>query len=1032
MSSIGTLTIDIAANVARLQADMNAVKKEVGGAMSGISGAADFAKKAFAALGVAAGATAFVGMIKGSIDAAGALNDLSIKTGASVESLSKFGDVGRLSGVTAEQVGDAMNKLAKGMVGATEDSKGVAQAIKALGLDFDAFRALDPDKQMIAVAKAMDGFADGSGKSAAAMALFGKTGAELLPFMADLASTGELQARVTAEQAAQADEFGDNLERLKLSGGALTDTLAMGMVPALADASGAFVEVFNGSGGLREQLQGLVADGTIASWTRTAVTGLTYVMDAVTGVWRTFKVLGEYIGGSVAAFAAAFSAIGGAATKAFSGDFKGAIAEAKTGVQQWNQITAEMGENISKIWSEQTMGQKIRARMADIKAAGETSQAAKPKLDLSAPIDKTTKAAKAESDAIKELTKVESIEIDILKALKKEHEAQFDAVRKETDEIRKQIDEQRKANEETGLSTEALGELEVQRLRDAAATAERNALLADETLINGDIAEQYRQQAAGLRELADLKAEGVHLKAAQESAAEWKKTSDQIFESMTDALFRAFEEGKSLFGALRDTLVNTFKTMVLRPTIQAVMAPVAGALGGLMGGSAMAGTAGALGGGGGLLGGLGAIGGGLGMLGSGFGYGLAAYGSSATIGGTLAGAGSMLTAGSFGSALAGIGAVAGVALPVLAGALVLGKLFGRGKKKITEQGLEGNVLAGDFEGQLFADWKQSGGLFHKRRTGTNLSPLTDELSTALDEGGAAVFSQVSNYATALGLPAEALANVSHHMRVTLGDDEAANQRAIEEAFGGYADKLSDQFKDSLRPFQEAGETMSETMQRLAEIQTFSETMNEFGGVFSRVATLGLRAKEELIGFAGGIEALVSKTSSFVDNYYSDAEKFGIGARQIQEQLAALGITGNISSRADFRALVEGTDVSTTEGRKLLADLLTLAQSFAPVAQYLEQNGGTLADLAAQAPSTSIVESVLNDQEVLAEYQQRTADGVDLLNGSVLSIGERISQAIAAGNADLLAALIAIARNTADTTRKLDEWDAGGSMTTTAA
>lgn len=1031
MSSIGTLTIDIAANVARLQADMNAVKNHVGGAMSGISSAADFAKKAMG--GLAAGMTigAFAGMIKGSIDAAGALNDLSIKTGASVESLSKFGDVGRLSGVTAEQVGDAMNKLAKGMVGATEDSKGVAQAIKALGLDFDAFRALDPDKQMIAVAKAMDGFADGSGKSAAAMALFGKTGAELLPFMADLASTGELQARVTAEQAAQADEFGDNLERLKISGGALTDTLAMGMVPALADASGAFVEVFNGSGGLREQLQGLVADGTIASWTRTAVTGLTYVMDAVTGVWRTFKVLGEYIGGSVAAFAAAFSAIGGAATKAFSGDFKGAIAEAKTGVQQWHQITAEMGENISKIWSEQTMGQKIRARMADIKAAGETSQAAKPKLDLSAPIDKTTKAAKAESDAIKELMKVESIEIDILKALRKEHEAQFDAVRKETDEIRKQIDEQRRANEETGLSTEALGDLEVTRLRDAAAIAERNAVLADESLINGDIAEQYREQAKGLRELADLKAEGVHLKAAQEAAAEWQKTSESIYESMTDSLFRAFEEGKSLFKALRDTLVNTFKTLVLRPVIQAVMAPVAGALGGLLGGPAMAATGGLMGGGG-LLGGLGAIGGGLGMLGSGLGYGLAAWGGSATIGGTLAGAGSMLTAGSFGSALAGIGAVAGVALPVLAGALVLKKLLGRGKKKVTERGLEGNVLAGDFEGHLFADWKQSGGLFHKRRTGTNLSPLTDDLSAALDEGGAAVFSQIGNYATALGLPAEALKNVSHHMRVTLTDDEEANQRAIEEAFGGYADVLSGQFKEALRPFQEAGETLTETMQRLAEVQAFSATMNEFGGVFSRVATLGLRAKEELIGFAGGIESLVAKTSSFVDNYYSDAERFGIAARQVQEQLAALGITANVSSRSDLRSIIEGTDISTTEGRQMLADLLTLAQSFAPVAQYLEQNGGTLSELAAQAPETGALASVLQDQEVLAEYQQRTADGVDTLNGSLQNIGQLITEAIASGNADIIAALTAIVRNTLDTSRKLDSWDGGGAMTTTPA
>ena len=38
--SVGGITIEMAANIARLQADMNAVRKEVGGAMSGISGAA--------------------------------------------------------------------------------------------------------------------------------------------------------------------------------------------------------------------------------------------------------------------------------------------------------------------------------------------------------------------------------------------------------------------------------------------------------------------------------------------------------------------------------------------------------------------------------------------------------------------------------------------------------------------------------------------------------------------------------------------------------------------------------------------------------------------------------------------------------------------------------------------------------------------------------------------------------------------------------------------------------------------------------
>ncbi len=1026
--SVGGITIEMAANIARLRTDMDDAKKVVGGAMKEVEKAADVAKKALGFLGVTIGAAAFVNLIKGSIDAAGALNDLSIKTGASVESLSKFGEVGRLSGVSVEAVGQSMNRLSRSMADAGGGSKEVAQTIKALGINFDEFKRMAPDDQMVAVAKGMNQFADGSGKSAAAMTLFGKSGAELLPFMKDLAETGQLQARVTTEQAAQADAFGDNLEKLKISGMAWSQELAMGMVPALSEASTAFLDVFNGSGGLREEIQRLSRDGSIAEWTRMAVTGFSYVMDAVTGVWRVLKSVGEYIGASVAVWVTAFGAIGSAAQKAFSGDFKGALNDLKGGAGEVGNILRDLGSTLDKTWSQETMGQRLRARMAEVKQLGAAAQAAKPQLDLSAPIDKTTKAAKAQADAIKDLSRVEDIEIGILKALKKEHEDALALATKETASIREQVAQQREANDAMRYTADQLAEIEIRKLQDAAATAERNAQIADSQLIEQDIAEQYRQQAAGLRELAGLKEQGIHLKAAQDAAAEWQKTSDSIFNSLSDALMRAFESGKGFGRALIDTLRNAFKTLVLQPTIQAVMAPVAGALGStLFAGSAMAGTGGLMGG----LGGLGSLlGGGIGALGSGLGYGLAAYGGTATMAGTLGGAFSMLGAGSLTSALAGVGAIAGVALPIVAGALVLKKLLGRGKKKTTETGLVGDVMGGEFEGQMYADWTQSGGLFHKRRTGTNYSAIPDDLATALDAGGLAIYAGVSQYAAALKLPGAALENVNYHLKVKLGQDEAANQKAIEAAMAGYEEALAGTFESALAPFQQAGESISETLRRMSELQALSETLNDFGGVFSRVASLSVRAREEFIGMAGGIEALLAKTQSFVENYYSEAERAGLAARQVKEQLATLGITADISSRADLRSLIEGTDISTSAGRQQLNDLLTIAQAFAPIGQYLEQNGGTLSALAEAAPQSALLQSVLDDSEIQTEYQQRMANSMDTLNGSVTSMADRITAALAAMHGDLSAALAAIASSSAQTSRLLDRWDDGGALMTT--
>lgn len=377
MTTIATLTIEMAANIARLQSDMDQAKRLVGDTMQQLQRAADMAKAAFVAFTGVASVGAFAGMVRGAIDAAAGLNDLALKTGATVEALSAFGSVGRLSDTSLETIGAAMNRLSKNMTETTEESRGTARALQALGIDFDAFSAMSPDERMLAVAQAMGQFADGGEKSAAAMALFGKQGADLLPFLGDLAAAGELQAKVTAEQAAMADNFGDNLTRLQASGDAWKRELSMGMLPALNDAAQAFLDVMNGSGGLREQLRALVADGTITQWTRMAVNGLTYVLDAATYVWRTLETVGHTI-----------AAVAAAAVAVADGDFRRAAS-----------IMDDLGNNLGDVWSEETLGQKLRARMDELQAVGDRAEQSKPKLDFSNVHAKNAEGANKEAQA---------------------------------------------------------------------------------------------------------------------------------------------------------------------------------------------------------------------------------------------------------------------------------------------------------------------------------------------------------------------------------------------------------------------------------------------------------------------------------------------------------------------------------------------------------------------------------------------------------------------------------------------------------
>jgi lambda family phage tail tape measure protein len=231
--NIGTLEIQLLANVAKLQQDMDKTKSIVGDTMKQVEAAVNVAKSAFIAMTGVAGLDALKGIVLGSLESIAKLHELSVQCGVTVESLSGLAAVGRATGTGADTIAAASNKLSKALASANEDSKGAATALKALGLSFDDFQKMTPDERIQKVAVAMKQFEDGGQKSAAAMMLFGKTGAEMLPFLKDLAVAGELHAKVTTEQAEAAHEFEKSMGQLKANGDAWKKSLALELLPTL-------------------------------------------------------------------------------------------------------------------------------------------------------------------------------------------------------------------------------------------------------------------------------------------------------------------------------------------------------------------------------------------------------------------------------------------------------------------------------------------------------------------------------------------------------------------------------------------------------------------------------------------------------------------------------------------------------------------------------------------------------------------------------------------------------------------------------
>ena len=233
------------------------------GGLGGLKSAASTLLPVLGGLGTALSIANFAETITGTIKFAAALDDMAERTGASVENLSALASVAKLGGHDLEMVESSVIKLNKALQGSDDEAKGAAKALAAIGLSIKDLRDKDPAQAMLDIAKALDNFADSGEKTAVAMAILGKSGAQALPFLKDLAEKGELVGKVTAEQAAQAEQYEKNMARLNAQLSAAGKAVAMDMLPSLVDLSKEMVTAAEKGDKLTAILLGLAGIGKI-------------------------------------------------------------------------------------------------------------------------------------------------------------------------------------------------------------------------------------------------------------------------------------------------------------------------------------------------------------------------------------------------------------------------------------------------------------------------------------------------------------------------------------------------------------------------------------------------------------------------------------------------------------------------------------------------------------------------------------------------------------------------------------------------
>lgn len=217
--------------------DLDALKSRVAGASVAIS--AGFGKIAAAAAAIGLGK-----LVGDAVEFADQLDAASTRTGVSVEGLQRLqftanqtsGDLGSLTA--------AVGRMQVQLNAAGEGSGEAAKALARLHIPVNDFVALKPEEQFEKVAVAISRLVDPAERTAAAVGLFGRSGAELLPV---LVSTGTELGKVTAQfegiggavsadAIGKVDDLGDSFSALKLGVTSLSTELVSVFSPAITDA----------------------------------------------------------------------------------------------------------------------------------------------------------------------------------------------------------------------------------------------------------------------------------------------------------------------------------------------------------------------------------------------------------------------------------------------------------------------------------------------------------------------------------------------------------------------------------------------------------------------------------------------------------------------------------------------------------------------------------------------------------------------------------------------------------------------------
>lgn len=241
MATAGSIVVDLLMRTGAFETDTARAEKLMKQRMKGIETAVNnaAAKVSVAAVAIAGGMALWV---KQAADAADQLDQLSERTGIAVETLNGLSYATRMSGGDVGELEKGLQSLNKKLSEAAAGNKSASELLKALGVS-----AGTADEALMQLADVFPALSK-QDQVRVGTELLGKSYQSLVPLLAQgrdglrsLIEEGQALNPITAETAAQAALFNDNLDRLKTLSDSAAISVGNTLIPALNNLTQEFI-----------------------------------------------------------------------------------------------------------------------------------------------------------------------------------------------------------------------------------------------------------------------------------------------------------------------------------------------------------------------------------------------------------------------------------------------------------------------------------------------------------------------------------------------------------------------------------------------------------------------------------------------------------------------------------------------------------------------------------------------------------------------------------------------------------------------